>query len=221
MSKPIDVSKLSPEQLKDLQQQMKDREAKEKAAREAKRKDYEKDREKLITGLCDEARTLSTAIVAFKKKALGSMFGFRDKLLEYGDLRKGEHNKGSFEIKSDDDKLKIVFTTQLRKEFDERADTAEEHLKKFLNGFVKKRDQKLFEFIMSLLERNKKTGKLDISNINRLYAIEEQFDDADWKKALALFKESYKETGTAQYVRMYARSEAGQWQLINLDFASA
>jgi hypothetical protein len=104
--------------------------------------------------------------------------------------------------------------------FDERSRLAEAKLKEFLGGFVKRNNKNLHKLIMGMLERNSYTGDLDITNINRLYKLEKEFDDPNWKEAIVLFKESYQPSHTASYVRFYELNEAGRYENIGLQFSS-
>jgi hypothetical protein len=190
----------------------------EKQAAAVARKAYEEERDYLTTHLCLEAHEVNMVLQALKQGAMLRLKTFREQMLAYGELKGGERNKGNFQLETE--QFKILFASQVKKSFDERSLLAEEHLKNFLNGFVKKRDQKLHKFIMGLLERNHKTGDLDIDNINRLYSMENDFEDADWQKAIQLFKESYNPTDTSEYIRFYTKNNSGGWDLINLNFSS-
>lgn len=194
------------------------RKAAENAAQEKRRAEYETEKDQLISTLGTTAAATATALKTFKGEAMQQVRAFRGKLLEYGQLRKGEANKGNFEIKNDN--FKVTFSSQVKKCFDERSELAEEKLKSFLGGFVKKRDKDLHDLVLSLLERNPKSGDLDISNIQRLYKLEDRFDNDDWREAIRLFKESYNPEGTAYYVRFFERGEDNGWNLINLNFSS-
>ncbi len=212
---PLDLNNVSTEQLEKL---LTERKAEQMAAEKVKRTTYEKNKETLISELGIHATEVSEMIQVLNKKAFDSLNEFRVKMLEYGDIKGGENNKGNFELKNE--KFKILFTSQVKKEFDEKAELAEIKLKSFLNGFVKNRDKKLYTFIMAQMERNSVTKKLDINNINRLYKIENEFEEQDWKDAIRLFKESYNPTGTELYIRFYSKNDNGGWKLINLNFSS-
>ena len=203
---------------RDLEKALAARKAQENAERDALRQQYENEKDALISALGGTATKAADILKAFKEDAMGQVRGFRSKLLEYGQLRKGEANKGNFEIKNDS--YKITFSSQVKKCFDERSELAEEKLKSFLGSFVKKRDKDLHDLVLSLLERNPKSGDLDISNIQRLYKLEDRFDNEDWREAIRLFKESYNPEGTAYYVRFFQKAEDNSWQHINLNFSS-
>jgi hypothetical protein len=215
MSKTKEVATLST---KELEQLLKERKAAETAEREAKRNEYEQRKNKLISGLGDKAKFLSKEIAAFKMSAMADVEDFRALLLEYGDIRKGDKNKGNFELKND--RYKLQYSSQVKKGFDERSELAEQKLKAFLETTVKKRDLKLHKLILSLLVRNHKTGDLDISNVQRLYQMENDFEDANWTEAIRLFKESYNAESTTIYLRVFEKQADGSWKLVNLNFAS-
>lgn len=202
----------------ELEKMLKDRKAAEKAEADKKRKEYESSRDELVDRLASFAEELEGQMRELKYVAFRELIAFRDTMLEYGQLRRKEMNKGNFEIKTD--KYKVMFTSQVNKRFDERAQLAEGKLKTFIDSFVKKRDIKTYQLVKSLLERNPKTGDYDIDLINRLYSMEDSFDDQNWKDALKLFKESYSPYGTAQYVRFFVKNETNNsWEPIVLDFA--
>lgn len=210
-----DAKNLSTEELEALLKEKKQEELKE---RNAKRAEYELKKKLLINSIGIEAIDLYNALKEAKGKFFEAIVAFRHELLEYGELKGGESNKGNFEIKNDD--FKIQFSSAIKKEFDERAELAEAKLKEFLQLYVKKRDKKIYNLIVSLLERNHATGAFDITNINRLYKLEGELNNALFSEAVALFKEAFNATGTSHYIRVYKRTDMGGWQLLNLNFAS-
>ncbi len=215
MENAIDINSLSADDLKKI---LKDKQKAEKDLQAKKRKTYENNRTQLIDELGGFADTLVAQMLDLKYESFKRLAEFREQMLEYGTLRRGDKNKGSFEIKND--QYKILFTSQINKRFDERAELAEQKLRTFMDGFIKKRDLKMYNLIKTILERNPKTGDYDIDLINRLYKMEDQFDDQNWKDALRLFKESYNPYGTAQYVRFFKMNTTNNsWEALVLDFA--
>jgi hypothetical protein len=202
-----------------LEQLLNDRKQQEREAAAAARAEYEAIRNKNINTLAIHAVNLSKALAEFKASSAYALESFKNMMLEYGDIRKGKDNKGSFEIKNE--QFKIVVASQVKKSFDERSILAEEKLKEFLLIFVKKKNRSIYNLVMALLERNSITGDFDITNINRLYKMENDFDDPNWVEAIKLFKESFNATGTTIYVRFYERNANNGWGLINLNFSNA
>ena len=208
------MPELTVEQLEQLLAKKRDQENK---LAEKKRKAYEQKKEHLIDTLGGFALSLNGQILDLKLEAFRDLTTFREEMMEYGDIRGGEKNKGSFEIKND--KYKIHFRTHVLKQFDERAELAETKLKEFLSTFVKKKNTKAYELIMALLQRNDKTGDFDINLINRLYGMRDKFDNPLWHQALDLFQESYAPNGSAQYVQFYIKNTSNNtWEAIVLDF---
>lgn len=205
--------------IEELRAQLKEAEAEELREKEAKKKTYLKTRDALAKELIQDANELSGLIEKFKEASWAKVKAFRSEMLEYGELRKGEGQQ-NYSFTNSDDTCKIDVSVQAKMQFDERAASAEVHLKNFLNSFVKKKDLPTYELVTSLLEKNGKTGQYDISNINRLYQLEDRFDNEDWKKAIRLFKESYRETGSSSYIRFYLRDAKSKWKMIPLNIAS-
>ncbi len=209
------VVEMTVEQLEAL---LEKRKAAERKAKEKAKNAYLEKREMLINDLSGFAVSLQNQMMDLKYEAFSEITKFREMMLEYGDIRGGENNKGSFELKNDN--YKIRFMSQVNKCFDERAELAEKKLKEFLATFVKKANKSAYMIIMALLERNSKTGDFDINLINRLYAMREQFNNPLWIEALDMFQESYSPYGTAQYIQFYKKDpNTNGWLPIVLDFA--
>lgn len=211
----IDLSEFTDEQLEAI---IEARKKQAQNAEKAKRRAYENRRNKLTEELVDDASVLSLMIADFKSKAFASLGDFYNAMQEYGDLKEG--NKGGFTIKNDNGDRIITFRHQTNKGFDERATLAEKKLKEFLETTVKVKAREVYELVTSLLERNSQ-GDYDIGLINRLYTIEDKFDHPLWVEAIKLFKESYNETNTANYVNFYIVDADGNKQTVNLQFSSA
>ncbi len=213
MTKQV-VKELSIEEMEEL---LKEKKAEKQREENEKREAYEKERDELIYDLGAVALGLYNDMKSLKRRSMNKLTVFRDKMMEYGDLRGGENNKGSFEIKNE--RFKIQFSSKVVKKYDERALLAEAKMNEFLTTFVKKRDKKLYDFISSLMKRKEETGEFDHDMISRLYARENDYDDPNWKEAIKLFKESYSPSSTARYIRFSVALPDGGWDQIVLDFA--
>lgn len=214
MSKTIDLAKLSTA---DLEAALATKKAEEKKQEQERKATYEKDRNELVIEIVTKALDVHEILNTFKEESFKHMNNWFERMREYGAAKEDQEN---FQLVSADGNLKVLFNRNVTKGFDERSKLAEAKLKEFLNGFVKKRDKVLYEFIMGILERNTVTNELDISNINRLYAMEDKFEDESWKEALKLFKESYVERSTKYYARFFKKNESNGWDAIKLDYAA-
>lgn len=208
------------DEIKQLEEKLKRARKQEREERNKKRAQYENLRDTTSETLVTEAKHLHTQLAEFKEKAQKLAAEFRDQMLEHGSIRGGENNKGSYEFTHSSEMFKIQVKSQVQKGFDERAELAEKHLRNFIEDFVKKRDKEMYTLIVGILERNQKTGKLDVSNINRLYKIEDKFDHPEWVAALAMFKEAYHEQKTTSYIQFLQKDEHGKWQPVVLNLSS-
>lgn len=215
MTKTIDLSKLSAA---DLEAALAEKKAAEKKELEQRKLTYEKERNELVIEVVTKALDVHEILNTFKEVSFKHMNNWFERMREYGSAKEDQEN---FQLVSADGNLKVLFNRNVTKGFDERSKLAEAKLKEFLNGFVKKRDKVLFELIQGILERNAVTGDLDISNINRLYAMEDKFEDENWKEAIKLFKESYVERSTKYYARFFKKADTNDaWVAIKLDYAA-
>lgn len=206
---------MSIEEIKEL---LAEKEAAERKEREQARKQYEAAREEMINTLGGFAVGLRNQMLDLKLESFRELTAMRARMMNYGDIRGGVNNKGNFEIKNEH--FKIKFSSQVNKGFDERAKIAEEKLKEFLATFIKKKDKSAYSLIISLIQRNEKTGDFDYDLINRLYKMRDQFDNPLWHEALDLFMESYAPYGTAHYVQFFTKNETNNaWEPVVLDFA--
>ncbi|MBA9078966.1 DUF3164 family protein [Rufibacter quisquiliarum] len=194
------------------------RKQEEKFEKQRQREQYEAEEHQLVVHLTENANKLHGALAGFKKVCFDRLKEHYEKLKAYGGV--SEANKGNFSIKSADGLMKVEYSKQVGKGFDARASLAEERLKMFLESFVRVKDKRMYKMVTSLLERNAVTGDFDIKLINRLYKMEEDFDNQDWKEAIRLFKESYTEQKTTNYVRFFLADENGKLQPLSLNFAS-
>ncbi|MOA13632.1 hypothetical protein D3C78_1336930 [compost metagenome] len=94
---------------------------------------------------------------------------------------------------------------------------AEAHIKDFIAAQFSG-DPATNKLINSLLER--KRGSLDIKLVQRLYAMENDFDNQNWREGIKLLKESWQASESKEYITCHYKDANGEWQLINLNFAS-
>lgn len=197
----------------ELQEILDSRLKKEREAKDRQRLAYEDLKANTVCGLAADALLLHERLADYKKRAFEQLGTLYQLLLEYSDRAKD--GKGNFRIEHGD--YRIDFKRQGKPSFDERADQAEKHIIEFVEAKFKG-DQDTRDLIMSLLER--KNGDLDVALIQKLYAMEDRFDDSNWKRGIALLKESYRYSHSKDYVRIYYRDENSEWQPINLNFSN-
>lgn len=212
------LAQLDPEKLKEAAKQA---EARERAAKAKAIRAYEKRKDAVVTDLVEQARRIEEMLGAFKGESFDLIDSLYNEMLLIGGIVRDNH-KGNLTLTNGKGTARLRFKITDRYHFNEMAEAAETRLNAFLDRMVKKQDQKNFELIRALLERNSATGKLDPRSVQRLYKYEDQFQDDDWKEALRLFKLAYEVEGSRSYVQFYwKRSEKDQsWRSVVLSLSA-
>lgn len=206
----IDVTQLSAEQRADLLKQMQTLENQE---RQQKQQAYEELKADAVVSLIQIAQDLNQRLSDFKKHSFETMESLYEILKEYSE----RHADGKGNFKVEFQHFKIEFSKQERGSYDERASQAEAYIFDFIKSRYAE-DEATKEFILSLLERKK--GDLDPDNIQKLYTYEQKFNDENFSRACALFRESFKKDYSKDYIRFYERDEQGKWKQIILQFSA-
>lgn len=209
----FDLQGLSPEEKKQLLEQL---QSEEKNERVARRESYEALRGAFMHDVFEKAEKLVTDVSCFKSWIDGESESFKKVMAEYGQTR--FDGQKSFTVTDGDMKLEIA--SQQVKSFDERADMAAERLIEYLKGYMQKSskgaDDPIYQLAMTLLERNKQ-GKLDYKSISKLYELEDKFD-SEYGEIMELFKESNVVMGTAQNYYFSKRDKDGVWRRLEPSF---
>lgn len=205
------LDQLTDEQLENL---LKQRQAKKASELNEKRASYESLKETTLADLCQRAIGISSELAYFKAKAFGDMQALYALLQEYS--ARHSDGEGNFSIESADGNFKIEYSRQGRGGFDERSVQAEKHIIDFVNKQFAG-DPTTRKLIMSLLERKK--GALDINLVQKLYSMENDYQDENWQHGIRLLKESWNDSESKDYIR-FKRKVKTEWKLINLNFAS-
>jgi len=204
-----DLSNFTDEQ---FQEEMLRRSNAKQLADQKQKETYQELKAETVHKLCIEALQLHDDLKQFKALAFDSMQTLYAILQEYS--ARHADGKGNFRVDFKD--FRISYKRQGKGTFDERADQAEKHIIDFVTAHFEN-DKDTQDLVMSLLERKK--GDLDVNLIQKLYAMEDRFQNENWKKGIALLKESYSYCHSKDYMAFEKRDEAGEWKAINLQFS--
>lgn len=210
----LDPSKLSTAQLEALLKQRKATEQKQLAK---EKEVYEKDRDEKVFNIINTAKILFKELSEFKAYCHIEMDKQAIKLSEYGKIR--SNSKGGFSVTNTNDTMRVTRRRDTEPVWDERSVKAIELIKEFLGDTIKKRDLKLYEILLSFLERNA-NGDLEYSRVMDLYKHEDKYDDPRWKEGLRLIKESFSNHLKGFGYEFKMKDEAtGKWSNILLNFS--
>lgn len=210
----MDISNLSKEQRADLLRTLKEEERKEQQDR---RDAYEALRSQFLFDVESKLMPSVNNMQAFHDWLVPECDAWRNVMLEYGKLRRGEFQDS---ITTSDERFKIEVKANKVKSFDERADLAAARLIEYLKEYVKRSekgvDDNMYQLAMVLLERNKQ-GDLEYKSISKLYALKPRFDD-EYTEIMQLFEESNVVYKTAINYYFYKRDADGVWRKVEPSF---
>lgn len=201
----------------ELEQMLKDRKKQEAVKAEKEKQAYEEGRDEMIEKIILTARTLFRELGEFKTFCHIEMDKQAVKLSEYGKIR--SNSKGGFSVTDKNDTMRVTRRRDTEPVWDERSGKAVELIKEFLGDAIKKRDIKMYEILMSFLERNA-NGDLEYGRVMDLYKHEDKFDDPRWKEGLKLIKESFSNHLKGYGYEFKVKGEDGKWENLYLNFSS-
>jgi len=210
MNQNVDLSQMSDAE---FEAEMQRRKQAKEAQMEKAKNDYECLKNQVINELCQGAIGIHETLANFKAKAFSDMTTVYAMLQEYSSRH--ADGKGNFRIEHGN--FRVSYKRQGKATFDERSHQAEKHIIDFVNTKFEN-DEDTKDLVMSLLERKK--GELDINLVQKLYAMENRFQDENWKRGIELLKESYSYSHSKDYIGFEQRNEKGEWQIINLQFSN-
>ena len=209
-----DISNLTTAELEALLKQKKKQET-DKLAKE--KEAYEKERDEKVNNIITTAKVLFKELGEFKAYCHIEMDKQAVKLAEYGKIR--SNSKGGFSVTDTDDTMRVTRRRDTEPVWDERSTKAVELIKDFLGDAIKKRDTKMYDILMSFLERNA-NGDLEYSRVMDLYRHEDKFDDPRWKEGLRLIKESFSNHLKGYGYEFKIKGKDGKWENLYLNFSS-
>jgi len=203
--------------IEELEKMLADKKKQEFENREKEIEQYELIREKEIKELMDRAYVLHVALSEFKEECHTKLQAQHDRLTEYGKIR--SNSKGGFSITSKDGSRRITRFRNTEPYWDERSTKAVDLIKEFLFDTVKKRDKKVFEILISFIEKNN-DGDLQYARVMNLVQHENKYDDPRWKEGLALIKESYNNRLKGFGYEFKEVQDNGKLETFSLNFSS-
>lgn len=201
----------------ELEQMLKERKKQEALKAEKEKQAYEDGRDEMIEKVILTAKTLFRELGEFKTFCHIEMDKQAVKLSEYGKIR--SNSKGGFSVTDKNDTMRVTRRRDTEPVWDERSGKAVELIKEFLGDAIKKRDIKMYEILMSFLERNA-NGDLEYGRVMDLYKHEDKFDDPRWKEGLKLIKESFSNHLKGYGYEFKVKGEDGKWENLYLNFSS-
>lgn len=185
---------------------------------EAKVKDIDKARHKLVTSMCKSATKLRAALAEFKEQTMVDIAAFVQMSAdEYQVQLRGAAGKGNITLVSYDGRYKVVRAMNDTIAFDERLQVAKAKIDQCIHAWAKGANRNLQVLVNQAFQTDKE-GNVSAGRILALRRYDIQ--DPDWKLAMAAIADSMRVVSSKAYVRFYVRNDAsGEYLPISLDIA--
>jgi len=181
--------------------------------------EIDRKRDALVEKWIKKARKRSAEQAELRKECAGDIDGFLAFLAKSKKVR--ESWRGNIQFKSFDESLIIERAMSDRIDFNENLQLAKAQIDVWLKNRIGSTDPSLAKIISQAFNVDKK-GRINTAVILKLMHLE--IDDHDWKKAMAILRESIIIASTKLYIRFKEKiqGEGGEaWKNISLDFANA
>lgn len=210
----MDIDKLSEKEREELLSRLS---AEKKLKEAAKRKNYQKMRNRFIASTEKRVRKYVKEGMVLKKWLHDEADTFYNAMKGYGELKRDEQL--GFTVGNDNFRIQVKGNRVKR--FDERADIAEKRLIDYLNRWIQSKGEgernPVYKLAMSLLQRNE-AGDLDYKSVSRLYELEQDFNDTEYTSIMQLFRESNIVEGTVVRFYFEEKDEMNRWKRIEPSF---
>ncbi|ERJ39114.1 MULTISPECIES: DUF3164 family protein [Burkholderia] len=181
-------------------------------------KPIDRERDRLVRELADEAKTRSKGLVDLKARIFGDISAFIDlSAEEYGSKVGGK--KGNVTLYSFDGRYRIQRAIQDRIAFDERLQAAKSMIDECLRDWTLDARPEIQAIVTQAFATDKE-GQINTGRVLALRRLD--ITDPRWLEAMRAIGEALQVIGSKSYVRVYERvGDTDQYVQIPLDIANA
>lgn len=172
-------------------------------------------RDELVTSIAARSREKSGELSEFKTTVMDEIQNFVQASAARFKAKLGG-TKGNLSLLSFDGRFKVVLANQDNIAFDERLQVAKGIIDKCIKKWSDGADANLLALVNDAFQVDK-SGNVSIRRVLGLRKLD--IDDKDWKRAMDAISESVQVVSSKSYLRVYERSESGDYLPISLDVA--
>lgn len=182
----------------------------------AKVKDVDKERDKLVRHLIEQAREMNALLAEFKLDVMTLIAEFMKRSAQdYGKTIGGE--KGNLVLSSFDGSLRVVRQMAETIAFDERLQVAKSIIDECIHAWARNARSEIKALVNQAFQVDK-AGRVNTARVLGLRTL--QIDDPQWKRAMDAIADSMHAVAVKPYVRFYVRDDAGQYRPLPIDIAA-
>ncbi|AOJ71023.1 MULTISPECIES: DUF3164 family protein [Burkholderia] len=179
-------------------------------------KPLDRERDRLVRELVDEARRVSRTLAELKTRIFGDVAAFVDMSAETYQAKLGG-KKGNVTLYSFDGRYRIQRAIQDRIAFDERLQAAKALIDACLHDWTTDARPEIQAIVAQAFATDKE-GQINTGRVLALRRLD--IADARWQDAMTAIGEALQVIGSRSYVRIYERiGDTEQYEQIPLDIA--
>ena len=180
-------------------------------------KEIDRLRDQVVQELVDKGLAVQAKLSEFKRIAMEEVKAFVELSLEKYGVKYGG-KKGNILLTSFDGRYQVQLSMHDYLSFDERLQAAKVLVDECLMDWTKDSGPEIRTIISDAFSVDK-TGRINTKRVLSLRKLE--INDPKWKQAMDAISESVQVMCSQEYIRLYAKTITGEYQLVSLDLASA
>ena len=172
-------------------------------------------RDELVMEIVGKAQTVQQQMAAFKSDSMADIAAFVQLSADRYDVAVGG-KKGNVTLHSFDGQYRVNLSMQDTLVFDEGLLAAKALIDECINEWTEGSRSELKTLINAAFQVDKE-GNISTARVLGLRRLE--IKDEKWQRAMEALSDSLQVHTSKQFVRVYKRDDAGEYQLVSLDIA--
>ncbi len=214
---PVDISKLTPEQIEALLKQAKEIEQAKKQAIKAERESYKQIVDDTVQQSFKPLVGLSKHILNVKKLIFDN---FESVVEMKNELYGVKENQQSHTFASLDGSITIKIGHRITESFDDTLSAGIEKVKAYMATLAKDQDSAaLVETIMDLLKKDAK-GNLKANRVLELSKLASRVNNEDFSDGIRIIQESYKPVRSCNFIEVKFKDKHGKEHALPLSISA-
>lgn len=217
-TQPVDLTALSPKQMKDLMKQLEQKQKEQQKETAEKRNAYKKNVDATVSHLFPLLQSASEALGKVKAAVFTQLDSLKKEKAEvYGK----EEDQTSHSFTNSDGSITIIIGYNMIDGWDDTANTGMAKANEYLKSLGKDRESKmLVESITKLLSKDSK-GNLKASRVLQLKQIAERTGNKNFIDAINIIHDAYRPTRSKEFVRCIYKNNTGEQLILPLSITDA
>lgn len=214
----MNITELTPEQRRELLQELSINEQRKRVARDEAIATYKKIVNDTVVESFPHIENLSAAICACKsfiRENFAAVIEMKNELFE---LKEGQQ---SHQFASDDGQLRIKIGYYVLDSYDDTVDAGIAKVMTYIDSCVTDaRSQMMVDTIKKLLAKDAK-GTIKASRVLQLQQMADKSGDEDFVEGVRIIRNAYRPVESKSYIRAEFRDDNGAWKTVPLGITEA